>query len=592
VQQTIFDLVPDGDGPADRPRRVTVADARPYQLGWADAVMASWAAAPRCLGVAATGAGKTMGAALVARRVIDGELDAVAPGRRRAVLVVSVRTLLTHQLAADLAEMLPGVAVEVEQGADFRARGTAAVVSACLPSLTRRRLAALGPTRFQAVVLDEAHHYSPDHVHLTRVLEFFGPATRVLGLTATPDRGDGQGLGAVFDRVAFDYPIWQAVSDGYLVPPYMAYETCHGVRLDGVPTDAGGDFSADALNARMMEAGPVAAVVKAARYWSNYSNGRADRRPTLVCCASVPHAKLVATLLNEWHRSTGSGAAAAVFGAQHPADREVAMKDFREGRVQYICHFDVLTEGFDSELPKVMVNGRPTRMRWVFAQNAGRLLRPARDVARRLGAEPDAAARRALIAASSKPGAMIVDVAGCDHKLSVDLLDVFSRPADPPRLREEAAERVRAKSEAGLPADPAAEFAALRRLRDAEAVARWAGLLVGADTTARRVDPFDPLSVTPGREPPWVRGRRPTEKMVGALDRAGVPPADARRLTFWGAKAILDAAAARREQGLCSYRQARVLRAHGVDPRLVTFAEASAAIDRLAANGWRWPDAR
>jgi len=561
-----------------------LSTARPYQLAWADATMARWAAGPRCLGVAATGTGKTFLAALLARRVRDGGLDAVVPGNRRAVLFMNQRVVLTAQSAAEFAALLPDLEVEVEQGEE-RARGDGAIISACLQSLSPWRLRALGADRVQAVVWDEAHRYGPTHKLMRRVTEFFGPAVRHLGITATPDREDGK-LGEVFGALAFDYGIWDAVADGYLVPPYLAYEICGDVTLHGCPVGDDGDFSGAALSQRMSEAGPVAAVVKAAIKWSNYANKREGRRPTVVSCSSVAHARLVADQLNEWDRQEGTGPAAAVAGELEPGDNARFIREFKAGGLQYICHFDVLTEGFDSDRPKVLVNGRPTRCRWVFAQNAGRILRPLRDVARRLGAEPDAAARRAMIAGSAKPGAVIVDVAGTDHKLAVDLLDVYRPGALPPAEVEEVRRRAADRAAAGLPSDPAADFAALRRLRREAEQQRWHGVRVDADLTTRMGDPFG-VKVVPGREPPWVRGKRPTEKMRAALERCGLPAGEASGLSFWQAKHVLDVAAKRRAAGLCSYKQHRLLARFEIDGGTLTFEEARAEIDRLAANGWR-----
>jgi superfamily II DNA or RNA helicase len=122
----------------------------------------------------------------------------------------------------------------------------------------------------------------------------------------------------------------------------------------------------------------------------------------------------VAQQLNEWHASKGTGAAAAVYGEMEPRDRLDVVNAFRAGKLRYLTHFDCLTEGFDYDEVRVLVNGRPTKSQWVFAQNAGRALRPLRHVARQLGTIPDAKARRDLIAGSGNGGASGTDL--CSYK--------------------------------------------------------------------------------------------------------------------------------------------------------------------------------
>lgn len=585
MQPSLFapDEVPDAT-----PAEVTLAMARPYQLSMSDSVMGNWRTGPRCMGVAATGVGKTFAAAHIINRVLNGELDATLPGKERAVLFINQRIDLVQQCAMEFATLLPSTEVEIEQG-DDRANGNGGVVSACLESLSRRRLTRLGMNRFQAIVFDECHRYGPRNKGFKRVIEAFGEDTRILGLTATADRGDGIGLSNTFHRLAFEFGIWEAVQAGYLVPPYLAYEITGDIKLEGLPLDATGEFDSKALGARMAEAGPVAAVVKAAVKWSNYANGRDTKRPTVVCCAGVPQAKIVAMQLNEWDRRHGTGRAGVVHGDQTWQERAAVMRGFREGSIQYICHFDVLTEGFDSDRPKVMVNGRPCKARWVFAQNVGRILRPLREVARQLWNIPDAAARRALIAGSSKPGAMIVDVAGVDHKLAVDLLSVFNAPDTDPLALNEARTAARNKPE-GKPLDPLQMLAeGTARLRDVKLAAKWKGIKLDAELTTRMSDPFDVFAIVPGREPRWFKGKRPTEGMRGFLEGAGIPKHEIDAMTFYTAKRMCDVVSQRRDAGMATYKQARLLKKFGFDGNGLTKEEASAMIDRLAKDGWKQP---
>lgn len=582
----VTEAAPSGTG-------VTLADARPYQFEWRDRVLDLWRTKTRVLGVAATGTGKSFGAALIARAVLDGALSALGRGER--VIFVAHRSLLVEQAARGLQALLPDKVVEVEMG-EQRARGTADVVVASLDSICRpRRLGFFSPKRYGAIIWDESHRYGRRDGRVKKVLAHFGDDMRHVGLTATPDRTDNL---PAFDELAFEYDIWTAVEDGYLVRPGLAYEACGDIRLEGVGLTKSGEFDAGRLNDLMESGGPIAAVVAAARKWSNFSNGHPARRPTVIGCGSVKQAKLVAERLNEWHAREGSGAAVTVCCDNDPGERDFALRGFVSGRFQYITHFDVLTEGFDSDRPKVYVNARLTRTRWVYAQAAGRTLRPANDIRALLAATPDAAARRRIIASSSKPGAMIVDLVGTGHSLSCDWLQVYRRPDDDGDVLDRARKKARRRSLDGIPSDPAADMAAARaevareraerkaeedrRYRD-----RWRGVLVDADLTTRVADPFRPdPRLAP--EPNWARRKRPSPELKDSLVRAGFDRQEVNNMTLWQARNAIHAVITRRKAGLCSYKQMAVLNRYGVDATRMLFEDASATIDRIAANGWTY----
>lgn len=568
---------------------ISLADARYYQRQWADSTFATWSGRRACLGVAATGSGKTFYAGLVASRVLGGELDLVVPACKQTMLFIAPSTDLVDQSADGIAQLLPKADIEIEQG-ERRARGDCDIIVACLNSVSQqRRLNALGPDRFQAVVWDEFHKVRTGNLMFDRVYKFLAPETRHVGVTATPDRGDDIGPPEDFKHLAFDYDIGTAVEDGFLVRPYQVYEDAGAVTLDGC-SETDGDFNARDVAQRMCEARPVAAVVKAAIKWSMMANGRTARRPTVVTCASVDHAKLVAVALNEWHAKAGTGRAAAIHSKLEPDDRRAAIQAFKAATIQYLTHYDCLTMGFDSEA-KVVVNGRPTKKRWVYAQQAGRALRPARAIVPLLNAEPDAAARRAIIVGSDKPGAVIVDVCGTAHKLAVDLTTVMARSSDPQWVIDRARRRTAEKAAAGELADPEVDLVAVRRearaQRDRELAARWKGYLIGAELTTRHADPFDLLKAAVGREPDWVRGKRPSAKMKAVLIGAGIPGHEVSGMSFWAAKRMLTVIFDRRDAGLCSYKQAALLRKFGFDAGQMPFEDASALIDQLARNGWQ-----
>jgi hypothetical protein len=109
---------------------------------------------------------------------------------------------------------------------------------------------------------------------------------------------------------------------------------------------------------------------------------------------------------------------------------------------------------------------------------------------------------------------------------------------------------------------------------------------VRAKTThrARVVDPFDVLDIQTRREPAWHKGRQATPKQVAYLERCGVKQADG--MAFVDASQLIGTLIKRREKGLCTYKQAKILRRH-VDVSELGFSEASGLIDRLAKNNWK-----
>ncbi len=104
-----------------------------------------------------------------------------------------------------------------------------------------------------------------------------------------------------------------------------------------------------------------------------------------------------------------------------------------------------------------------------------------------------------------------------------------------------------------------------------------------AEVSVTSFDPFNVFDIAPDRETLGSVGRPLTIPMIGMLEKAGVKTD---KLTFTGAKQIIEEIIRRRESGLCSYKQGRILKQYGYDPD-VTFAEAGRIISSIKAHGWR-----
>lgn len=171
---------------------------RPYQEKATVAVTTGWAEFQRQLGVAATGAGKT---------IMFSFLASQEAGR---TLILAHRETLVNQAVQKL-HSATGIFASVEQGAN-RAMPGHGVIVASVQSM-RSRLSKYKSDAFDLIICDEAHHVLSDDWQ--KVLAHF-PNARVLGVTATPDRADKKSLGQYFQNVAFEVGILELITSGHL----------------------------------------------------------------------------------------------------------------------------------------------------------------------------------------------------------------------------------------------------------------------------------------------------------------------------------------------------------------------------------------
>lgn len=336
------------------------------------------------LGVAATGLGKTV------------IFCALAERRRDRTLVLVHRDELVRQAVAKMREVWPGAEVGIVKAGDDDVE--ADVVVASVQTLSRDRrldrlMDAIGnPMRlnpvepFDLVVVDEAHHTAADTYRkvLDRLHAGEEGGPLLLGVTATPDRGDGKGLDDLFDEITWTYDILWGINAGFLCDIRAKRIVLDKLDLSDVKVRRG-DYEAGAAGEALHDAEAALFIVKA---WREH----ASDRQTLVFTPTVEFAHEVA----DEYRHHGV-VARALSGATPQDERRAMLADYAEGRIQVIANCAVLTEGYDNPRTDCIVVARPTKSRALFTQMIGRGTRK----------HPD------------KSDLLVLDVVGASHEHSL-----------------------------------------------------------------------------------------------------------------------------------------------------------------------------
>jgi superfamily II DNA or RNA helicase len=282
---------------------------------------------------------------------------------KKRMLVIAHREELLEQAREKIAAANPELNVAVEQ-AGRKAGPDSDVVVASVATLGRKgsaRLARLEPEQFYLVVVDEAHHSTA--LTYRRVLEHLavlepGTGKLLVGFTATPKRGDGQGLDQVYEEISFSRTLPEMIEAGYLAPvAALRIET--DIDLSGVRTRMG-DFVPGQLS-RAVNVEPRNELV--VKVYQEHLAGR----PTLCFCVGVDHARSLARCFQRFGIAT-----AAVTGAMESEQRQQALERFRAGQLQVLTNCMVLTEGYDEPSVAGIILSRPTKSSLLYAQMIGR----------------------------------------------------------------------------------------------------------------------------------------------------------------------------------------------------------------------------
>ncbi|MFN8627576.1 MAG: DEAD/DEAH box helicase [Candidatus Binatia bacterium] len=282
---------------------------------------------------------------------------------KKRLLVLAHREELLEQARAKFHDADPTLAVDIEQ-AGRRASSDCKVVIASVPTVGRagsKRLAALNPDDFYLIVVDEAHHaVAKSYRTIFDHFQLFAPGTprMLVGFTATSRRGDRQGLGEVFEELAYTRSLEEMIRARFLCP-VSGWRVTSGVSLDSVQVRAG-DFVESQLAEVVDVAERNALLLRA------YQDLAAHRR-CIVFCVNVAHARDVAAVFQD-----AGIRAAAVWGAMPKEDRRTTLARLSSGALEVVTNCNVLTEGFDEPRIDCILMGRPTRSRLLYAQMVGR----------------------------------------------------------------------------------------------------------------------------------------------------------------------------------------------------------------------------
>ena len=231
------------------------------------------------------------------------------------------------------------------------------VVCASIQSVIRN-LDLFKPDDFDYVIIDECHHASAKSY--TTILSFFMPKF-TLGLTATPERADGEDLLAIFQDVAHKLDIKDAVETGVLCP-VRCIRVKTNINMSDVRING---FKYNALDLEETIVIPDRNRLIVSTYM-DYVKGKS----TVIFCTSVKHADTIASMLREQGVNAES-----VSGSTNSSKRKEILDDYANKKIQVLCACDLLNEGWDSPITEILFMARPTMSKTIYMQQLGRGMR-------------------------------------------------------------------------------------------------------------------------------------------------------------------------------------------------------------------------
>ena len=516
-------------------------ELRPYQQEARQSIENEWdKGIQKTLLVLPTGCGKT----IVFAKITE---DRVRRGDR--VLILAHRGELLEQAADKIGKVTHlGCAMEkAEQtclGSWFR------VVVGSVQSLMReKRLGRFPADYFGTIIIDEAHHCISDSYQ--KVLRHFENA-KVLGVTATPDRGDMRNLGEVFDSLAYEYTLPKAIREGYLSP----------IKALTIPLQL--DLSGVAMQSGDFKAGDIATALDPYLYQIADEMSKYCRdRKTVVFLPLVKTSQKFRDILQE------KGFQAAEVNGESE-DRAEILEAFERGEYNVLCNSMLLTEGWDCPSVDCVVVLRPTKVRSLYSQMVGRGTRlyPGKEHLLLLDflwhTERHELCHPADLICTSK------DVA---QKMTDNLEEAAGFPMDLEEAEKKASEDVVAEREEAL----ANQLREMRHRKKRLVDPLQFEMSIQAEDLSGYVPAFG-----------WEMAP-PSDKQKATLEKLGILPDEIDNAGK--AAKLLERLDIRKAEGLTTPKQIRFLENRGFQHvGTWQFDTAKKLIDRIAANGWRIPE--
>ncbi|KST48203.1 DEAD/DEAH box helicase [Enterococcus faecium] len=512
---------------------------RLYQQEARAAIQKEWTdGKKKTLLVLPTGCGKT----IVFSKVIE---DRVRKGER--VLVLAHRGELLDQ-ASDKLQKSTGLKTATEKAEQTSLGSFFRVVVGSVQTLQQeKRLSKFPPDFFDTIVVDEAHHCISNGYQ--RVLKHFEEAN-VLGVTATPDRGDMRNLGSYFESLAYEYTLPKAIKEGYLTP-IKALTIPLKLDLSTVKQQSG-DFSTRDLGTALDP------------YLENIADEmikHCSDRKTVVFLPLVKTSQKFKDILNE-----RGFRAAEVNGSSD--DRAEILEDFENDKYNVLCNSMLLTEGWDCPSVNCIVVLRPTKVRSLYSQMVGRGTRLFEGKTELLLLDFLWHTERHELC---HPAHLIASSDEIARKMTENI-EESGQAVDLESAETQAESDVLAEREEAL----AKQLAEMRRRKQKLVDPLQFEMSIQAEDLSNYVPSFG-----------WEMAP-PSDKQVKALEKLGILPDQIDNAGK--ANLMLDRLQKRKEQGLATPKQIRRLEIYGFkNVGTWKFENASKMISRIAANGWRIP---
>lgn len=515
-------------------------ELRPYQQEAKDRIFEEWDSGHnKTLLVLPTGCGKT----IVFAKVTE---ECVRIGGR--VLILAHRGELLDQ-AEDKIFKVTGLRCAVEKAEESCVGSWYRVVVGSVQTLMReKRLARFSPDFFDYIIIDEAHHALSDSYQ--KIINHFSGA-KLLGVTATPDRGDMKDLGQVFESLAYEYTLVRAIKEHYL-SRIKAITIPLKLDLSNVSTQAG-DFKASDIDTAL---DPY--LFQIADEMQKYCS---DRK-TVVFLPLVKTSQKFRDILCK------KGFSAAEVNGDSK-DRAEVLADFDNGKYNVLCNSMLLTEGWDCPSVDCIIVLRPTKVRSLYCQMVGRGTRLCEGKEELLLLDFLWHTERHELC---RPASLICENPEVAQKMTDNLAEAAGCAVDIEEAEEKASEDVVAQREEAL----AAQLAEMKKRKRKLVDPLQFEMSIQAQDLSGYIPSFG-----------WEMSP-PSDQQCQALEKLGICPDEIENAGK--ANLLLDRLSKRRDAGLTTPKQIRFLEGKGF--RHVgtwQFETARKLIDRIAANGWKVP---